>query len=349
MTFDLPQISRSLGLTGSVMKIAYETTSRIADQTRHLVLEAKPDAERLDLAVLHVLARAAMGGDSQLDPEILSSVVEWGQTRFQGMVLSTALAELNSGFLEDLLQQVLASHPQALAMVVGSAEFLPTERKDRMFERIASDRREAVREHFFALLGRHQRLMPPGSIASPGITAEALERILRGGIADRAAKVRERAIAAAYGLGFVDRVREPLFLRLDDEDLDVRQYAIVSLGVMQDEKSRIALIERLEHGSREEATSAIWALARRADGIGRALETASDPRPWVQDEILGAFGEVSAPMTDEQIELLRGRLKSIDFDRFRERHIARTRHGVAERGPDGQIAYVPRDPNRASQ
>src|SRR5690606_22942984 len=102
------------------------------------------------------------------------------------------------------------------------------------------------------------------------------------------------------------------------------------------------LIDRLEHGSQADIKSAIWALARRHDGVQRVLRLADDPRPWIEEELLGAIAEVSAPLTDEQLGDLAKKTRSRAFDRLRERHLARTRRGAPEKGPDQRIQYVER-------
>jgi len=138
----------------------------------------------------------------------------------------------------------------------------------------------------------------------------------------------------------VERVRDEVLAHVADADPDVRQYALVALGVLGDATSRDVLVERLERGSQQETTSAIWGLARRADGIERVLTLAGDSRPWVKDELLGTFAEVAAPFTDEQIARLRDRVGSESFDKYRERHLARTRHGSPEIGPDARFTHA---------
>src|SRR5262249_23575389 len=85
----------------------------------------------------------------------------------------------------------------------------------------------------------------------------------------------------------------------------------------------------------------IWALARRTDGIERVLAMAGDTRPWIEPVLLAAFAEVAAPMTDAQIETLRGTTASPDFERLRDRHLERTRLGAPHGGADARIRYVP--------
>lgn len=91
-----------------------------------------------------------------------------------------------------------------------------------------------------------------------------------------------------------------------------------------------------------ETKSAIWALARRPDGIGDVLGLAGDSREWVNTELLNAFAEVAPGLVDEQIAELERKVPSPEFNRLRARHIARTRHGSPEMGPDGRIDVVVR-------
>lgn len=84
-------------------------------------------------------------------------------------------------------------------------------------------------------------------------------------------------------------------------DLGLGPETYVALGIASDAASRALLLDALERGEQKEATSAIWALARRPDGIQRVLGLVGDARPWVMPEVIDAIAEVSAPVTDEQL------------------------------------------------
>lgn len=136
-------------------------------------------------------------------------------------------------------------------------------------------------------------------------------------------------------MNLVVDVRAAVLSRLDDPDEGVRQYAIVALGTLDDAESRARLVATLEAGSRPEVTSAIWALARRADGLARVLTLATDDRDWVRSELLYALAAVAAPMTDEQIAELTVAVTDERSVRVVERHLDRTRRGAPEYGSDG--------------
>ena len=152
--------------------------------------------------------------------------------------------------------------------------------------------------------------------------------------------VRERALAAAFGRNVVAMVRDDVLRCLDDDVMDVRQYAIVALGTLDDPASRACIVAKLEHGSQPEVASAISALARRPDGLARVLALASDDRPWVRRHLLGALANVSAPMTDEQIAALSRVVIHDDLPAIIDRHLERTRRGGPEHGPDGNWFVV---------
>jgi HEAT repeat protein len=186
--------------------------------------------------------------------------------------------------------------------------------------------------------------VPPGSIDVRIFEPDGPTDVLRRGIADPVKSVRERAIAAAYGMNVVELVRDDLLSRLDDPDMDVRQYAIVALGVLVDSESRRRLVEKLEHGTKEETTSAISALARRRDGLARVLEMVTDGRAWVRDEVLHAIAEVATLMADEQVEKLRQTIQDAALPRVIARHLERARDGGREYGSDGGLFVLRPDP-----
>ncbi|MDB4954543.1 MAG: hypothetical protein JWO36_2112, partial [Myxococcales bacterium] len=315
--------------------------TRLSERQKRVLASAREASNPSDVAVLHILACALVPEVRPIHSEVIALLHAWlGRDLRMSTVLVGELAHANPESVERLFAALVSEQPSSLAQVFGGSIFLPQAYRDRVLERLASDPREAVREHFFALLGGHLRLAPPGSIELREVTPEALDRVLRTGIDDPAAKVRERAIAAAYGLGVADRVRHQLIARVGDESMEVRQYAIVSLGAMRDQASHNTLLEVLERGTDKEVTSAIWALARRPDGTERLLDLAGDPRAWIENELLGAFAEVAAPMSDDQIERLGSKVTSSAFSRLRARHLHRTREGAPELGPDGRIQYT---------
>ncbi len=308
----------------------------------HAVLtSAKGSNHQPELAIVYLLARASLAEPPPLEPAITKLACQWLQPRWkESALVEAALADTSAAQLEELFEQIVVHCPGAVAIAINGSTMLAEDRRERILRRIAADPRDDVREHLFALWGKHHRLVPPGSLQVIGLRQEALDEILRAGIDDPSAAVRQKAIAAAYGLGAAERLRERLLARVGDGDVRVRQYALISLGVMRDPQSLAILLDRLAHGDEGDATPAIWALARRPDGLPNVLALAGDPRPWVEDELLGAFAEVSAPLSDEEIERLAARVKSPAFPRLRERHLDRTRRGAPEIGPDASVSYV---------
>ncbi len=217
----------------------------------------------------------------------------------------------------------------------------PADIRAQCERRLATDPRDSVREHYFALMGQHRRLLPPGAITLDGFPPEALVDVLRAGVTDVVPAVRERAIAAAYGLGKVKLVRDEVLACLAHAHEGVRQYAIVALGLLDDAETLARLVALLERGSQAEATSAIWALARRPDGLARALTLVTDTRPWVRFELLHAIADAAAPMTDAQIAATTAAMAADDrVPRAIDHHLERTRRGGREYGPDGGVFVV---------
>ncbi len=255
-------------------------------------------------------------------------------------MVDMALARTNAPQLEELFDAIVNQHPEAVAVAINGSITLGA-RRAAILERIANDPRPQVREHLFALLGTHRRLLPPGSLELTNVDQDALDRILSAGFADSEHKVRERAIALAYGAGNIEQHRDRVCaLASQDPEQGVRQYALVALGLLNDPESRAQLIDRLEHGSQEESTAALWALARRPDGVARVLALASDERQWVVDELVQAVAEVAAPLSDDQLGQFRERVSSAGLAGTIQRHIGRTRGGAPEMAPDGRVSYT---------
>lgn len=356
MKYSVAETARDLGL-----RLPDERTPLQAalSAERHAeVIELAHDAlesgksPREDMAVLTVLARAAADDVPALDVGTVRLVADWlvrddiAKNFHSQMLFGAIVGNERPADLDAILLAVVETQSDATAVVFALAGFLDGRRVRELLERLAAHPLREVREHFFALLGKHRRLVPPGTIRYERIPHDALLSVVRSGIDDVDARVRERAIAACYGLGLAEDVRDSLIAHANDEDVAVRQYALVALGAMRDPESRTVLLQRLRKGSDDEITSAIWALARRPDGVGDALALAGDSRRWVNDQLLHAFAEVAAPMSDEQIAELERKSSSSEFARFHARHLDRTRGGAPEVGPDGRIEVVVGAPNR---
>ena len=313
------------------------------EQLRHLVRTAHVnlraahvEGERAAWAVVAIMGEALGGELHPIEPAALAAVGEWMRGNLLGTHMFWYLVHrLLPSAVVELAMAIIEACPTAVHWAFRAGEVAPGAIRASIQKRIAVYPLDAVREHYFAMLGKHRRLLPPGAIPTTDFTPEVLTEVLRAGITDRVPAVRERAIAAAIGMNVVGLVRDEMIARLDDESMDVRQYALVALGTLDDAATRARLEDRLDHGTQEETTSAIWGLARRPDGLERVLALARDPRAWVITELLGALADVSAPMTDEQIAALTGALADPRLPRAIERHLRRAREGGPEYGADG--------------
>ncbi len=299
------------------------------------------DPNSADGVVATLLERAASATPMPLDSKVVDLAVTWWLSHpKESTLVEMALAQTNANQLEELFCAIADQHPEAVAVAVSGSIILG-DRRGTILEGIARDPRPDVREHLFALLGRHRRLVPPGSITVANVDKNGLDRILSIGLADPVDKVRERAIALAYATGTVESHRDEICaLASNDPAPGARQYALVALGLLGDSGSRSQLVDRLEHGDQAEATSALWALARRPDGISRVLELAGDDRQWIVDELVNAVAEVAAPLSDAQLDHLREQISSEVLGASIARHIDRTRRGAPEVGPDGRVSYT---------
>jgi hypothetical protein len=191
------------------------------------------------------------------------------------------------------------------ASAIMGAAFLPAARDEAFLLESASHRREEVRFTLFRLLARNRHLPDPGSL-KPNLPAEVTDAILRAGVTDASPRVRQRAVAYAYGLGRVASVKPQLVsaLNVPDPDPPSRAYMLLAFGVLDDAETLALLVRGLESGTPEEMNAAVWALARRPDGVARALAAVEDPRPALRPEAIGAIMHVSAPLTDEQLAWL---------------------------------------------
>lgn len=220
MTLNIPQLIDLLQLRLHEFRAAATTESpeSILESTRLALLRHSDVAlDRPHLAILHVLARAAADQPGPLDPAIASQAGRWMHEHGKERVLLEAeLAQANARQLEELYQHVVDKHPEWAAVAITGASWLPGERGDQLIKRIASDDRKEVREHLLALWSRHKRLPAPGSITIPKIQPEAIRSILSRGIDDSTPSVRRLAIAAAYGTGFVEILRDQIVSKLDD-------------------------------------------------------------------------------------------------------------------------------------
>ncbi|MBK9032914.1 MAG: hypothetical protein IPL61_16850 [Myxococcales bacterium] len=299
--------------------------------------------ERGAWSVIAILAMAATKRAFD-DARLVEWAVAWMEGhRTLSVLVPLVLAEQSPDRMPELLTHVMDRRPRSMAFIVNALLRTPEPYRYPCELLVVRHPDPEVREHFFALLGTHQRLVPPGSLDRSRLSATHGADVLRVGIGDPEPRVRERAIAVAYGIGLVADVRAEILAATDDPDGDVRCYALVALGVLDDAATRGLLIARLGSPVVGEVCAAIAALARRPDGVEVILAGLPDPRPWYNDAAFASIGEVATALDDAALD----RLATIAADdRARsmlERHRWRTRHPDGrEVGPDGRIEVVRR-------
>ena len=312
----------------------------VADARRRLAEPGRTD-EHAAWTAIAVLGSARMGEAYEPEPAPLAALVDWlGEDLARPLMFWFLLYKIAPGVMGSLAMAMLRTRPEAVGVPYAASLMAKGDVRAELQRRVATHPLDGVREYYFALLGKHRRLVPPGSISSEEFAPEVLAEVLHAGITDTVPAVRERALAAAFGRNVVAMVRDDVLRCLDDDVMDVRQYAIVALGILDDPASLACIVDKLEHGSQPEVASAISALARRPDGLARVLALASDDRPWVRRHLLGALANVSAPMTDEQIATLSRIVIHDDLPAIIDRHLERTRRGGPEHGPDGNWFVV---------
>ena len=188
---------------------------------------------------------------------------------------------------------------------LSAAAFLAPDARDRFYRDSAGHPREEVRYALFKLLARGRSLPEPGSLAA-NLPVEVADTILRAGVTDPSPRVRQRAIAYAYGLGRVVALRTELIAALDapDPDETTRAYELLALGLLDDVETLPLLVRAFESGTQVEIDAAVWALARRNDGVARVVAAVEDPRPRVRSEALDAITHVAGALSDEQLAWL---------------------------------------------
>lgn len=317
-------------------KTAAEMASLSPEAALHRIVDTEFALDE-ESAVIAVLCHALSRSEAPLSREIIRQAARWLWPRpAQLGIVTIELDRTDDGWRAvNLLERIVDEAPEHVSVAINGAIVLAPEKYAPMILRIARDPRPEIRERLYTILGRGQSLVPPGSLKWRDLTVGDMTELLRLGIRDAAAAVRARAIAVGYGYGAVNLVLEDIVEAVRDPELEVRRYALVALGLASDVATRSILLARLEHGDQAEAASAIWALARRNDGIASVLALIGDGRPWVLSEVLGAIKEVSVPLTDEELAALATWANVPDeMPAILNRHVDRTRRGAPERGPD---------------
>jgi hypothetical protein len=176
---------------------------------------------------------------------------------------------------------------------------------------------------------RNANLPPPGSLKLSFSIADT-DAMIAIGMSDASARVRERAIVCAYGTGRVE-AHAPAVIRAATEDPSerVRVFALVALGLLRDPESHAILARAFADGTDAEVDAAVWALARRPDGIAQVVAAVEDPRPQVRPEAIGAIANVAIELDDVQLAWLRATAREPIVREAAEYHVERVRRGIA--------------------
>lgn len=317
-----------------------QLTALIAVADAQLAAAATPDVAA-GWAVAAVLLRVATGTTVRSQAPALRILGSWmrGDPARQSMFWFVA-SETTSTALPDLAAALLDADPASVAAVWLGGQLTTGDVQEGILRSLVGSPDPGVRQHCFELLGQHRRLVPPGSIPRPRLPGDALAGMLRAGATDPVSKIRERAIAAAFGMGVVAQIRPEVVACTEDPVMDTRQYALVALGTLDDTDSLELLRRKLTTGADPEIASAISALARRPDGVDHVLALAGDSRPWVQDELVAAVARVSAPLDEDRLAALAARLTHPGLAEAIEAHRRRVAPGGREYGPDGVAVVV---------
>ncbi len=243
--------------------------------------------------------RLAPGAMSVLDLTVLERAIRTGPRALRVFVPLLDDRESARALLLRMVDEVPGGESSA---IVGLA-FLPEAAREPVLLQLAAHPRESVRYNLFRLLTRSERVPQPGTLPlllSPAGTDE----LIRAGLSDSSPEVRERAAALAYGARLADRAAEALLAGAADPDPAARSLCLLALGLLGDERSLGALEQAFERGSDRDAIAAVWALARRPDGVDIAARAAADPRPGVQLEAISALMHVAEGLSDERLAWL---------------------------------------------
>jgi hypothetical protein len=165
--------------------------------------------------------------------------------------------------------------------------FLPQAQYERVLISLAQHPRETVRFNLFRLLTRNYQLPAPYSLR-PGFSFSAVDSLIREGVADSSARVRERATAFALGTGRVGPALERLMAGATDSVESCRCYCLLALGLAEGEGSLGILRRAFDDEAEAVVTAAIWALARRCDGIPILLQSLINEPARPRQEIISA-------------------------------------------------------------
>ena len=195
---------------------------------------------------------------------------------------------------ERLLLRILVEVRDGESPAIVGLHSLPRAQRDRVLLDLAHHSRETVRFNLFRLLTRNYQLPEPYSLRPP-LSSSVVDSLTENGLADSSARVRERAAAFAVGTGRVVPVLEQLMAGADDSVESCRCYCLLALGLARDEHSLETLKRAFDCASEAVAVAAIWALARRCDGVPILLEALiKEPERQHNEIIVKAIGSMMA-------------------------------------------------------
>lgn len=187
-----------------------------------------------------------------------------------------------------ILLRILEEVPDGESPAIIGFHALPLEQCERILLSLARHRRETVRFTLFRLMTRNYKLSEPYSLRPP-LSDAGMDELTRLGLVDESPRVRERAAAFAHGTGRVDPVQKQLIAGTRDPVERCRWYCLLALGVAQDEHTHKILTDAFYQGDEPQATVAIWALARRPDGIPTLTRALNVTDSQLRGEILSAL------------------------------------------------------------
>ena len=154
-------------------------------EARRKLCDATLASEWAAWTVVAVLGSARLGEPFQPPRAALDALVDWAREEVSAPLLFWFfLADLAPGAVLSLGLAILGPRPGAVGMLQGAYLAVKGEVRAELQRLVATHPLVGVREYYFALLGKHRRLVPPGSISNDEFAPEVLAGILHAGITD---------------------------------------------------------------------------------------------------------------------------------------------------------------------
>jgi hypothetical protein len=311
---------------------------------RSMVKSSLEAGDSRDSAATELFIKSYLNDLTPWSVEMVAAFDEWCLKAHHHFLVMLETMKISPAATEQVIRQRYDHNRKSLGSALTIAQGLGSDVVDRLFLCAALNSEAQQRQYLFEVATQFHRLVAPRSLTLKP-SDPVLQRIFDSSLGDEVPTVRERALVYAYGLGWVTRLRNDIIRLTRDVEQDVRQYALVALGIDDDEESLAILMMALHGDSKPETRSAIWALARRPVGIARLLQMLTDNRDWVLDDILGAVKWVSLPLTDHQISTVREQVAHTVEPRLLEsvigHHLWRTRDpNGKEVPPERGISYA---------